>query len=90
MKMTRAQQMKTLIATRLKWIRVSVMKMNQTEFAKAIGISNQCMISGYERGQIRPSMSRCVQIIDLVRTTGVTHDPNGLPIDFQFLRPDQF
>lgn len=88
--MTRAEQLKELIAARLKWIRVSVLKMNQTDFASAIGLSNQCMVSGYETGNLRPSMSRCVVIIDLVKSMGVTKDPNGLPIDFEFLRPDQF
>lgn len=81
--------LKQLIADRIYYIRTELLNMTQDEFAKALQLSAQHMVSDYETGLIRPGIRRCQMIIDLANKAGFT-DIEGMKIDYQFLRPDQF
>lgn len=80
---------KKVIANRIRWLRCEVLKMTQLELALALDLSAQHLISDYESGLIRPGYPRAQQILKLVKQMGVTHDPNGTEINYQYIRPDQ-
>lgn len=72
---------KQMIGERVHELRVEICKMTQLEFAAAIGAKYQHTISEYERGVIKPGISKCAKMIKLA-------EEHGKEIDLHWLRPD--
>jgi len=74
-------EVKALIGRRVHELRVVICNMTQQQFAAEIGAAFQHTISDYERGVIKPGLSRCARMISLAKQ-------HGREIDILWLRPD--
>jgi predicted transcriptional regulator len=71
------------IASRLRHLRIDVLKVTQTELSDLLKLGKGATVSKFERGTIKPGIRICNRYIELVKTKGVD-------ITYKYLRPDQF